>query len=142
MDRHDVLLFVVIACAKNFIDDVPVAREKDKSFAGLVESTYRKNTLGVFDEIDDVVLLAAHIGGAHDTDGLVQGDIDMLFAAGLDGLTIDPHIVALFHFRTHLGHLAVDGDTALLDEDIRRTSRAKADFTEVFVDARFQRVRK
>ena len=138
MDRHDVFLFVVIARAKNFIDDVPVAGEKDKSFAGLVESTYRKNTLRVFDKIHDVVLLAAHIGGAHDTDGLVQGDIDMLFAARLDGLAIDTHIVALFHLRTHLRHLAVDGNSALLDEDICRTSRAKADFTEVFIDARFQ----
>ena len=66
MDRHDVFLFVVIACAKNFIDDVPVAGEEDKSFTGFIETTHGKNALGVFYEIDNIVLLAADVGGAND----------------------------------------------------------------------------
>ena len=91
----------------------------------------------MFDEIDDVVFLAAHVGGAYNTHGFIEGDVDVLFAGGLDGLTIDTHVIAFLHLRSHLRHLAVDGHAALFNEDVGCTSRAKADFREVFIDARF-----
>ena len=91
----------------------------------------------MFDEIDDVIFLATNIRGADDTNGFVERDVDMFFTYGFNGLAIDAHIVAFLHLRAHFGHLAVDGDTALLDENIGRTARAKAYFTEVFIDAGF-----
>ena len=116
--------------AFNMITGVYQPTSGEISFAG-------KNTLGVFDEIDDVIFLTADIRSTNNTHGFVERDVDMFFTGGFNGLAIDAHIVAFLHLRSHFGHLAVDGDTALLDEDIRRTARAKAYFTEVFIDAGF-----
>ena len=135
VDSHHIFLFVVVFCAQDLVDDVPVAGQENQSLAVFVESADGENPLGVLDVVDDVVAFGLDIRGADDPDGLIEGDIDVLFGWFGDQFAVDADFVARMDFGAHFGYLAVDGHPAFFYELVGSPSGTKADFTQVFIDS-------
>ena len=122
VDRDDVLFLVVVPSPQDLVDDVPVVRQEDESFARLVEAADREDARGVANVVDDVVGLDACIGGADDAHGLVERQVHPLVVGRTDLLAIDAHGVPRSHLRTQLGNCAIDGDSPLREQLVGRTS--------------------
>lgn len=135
VDCHHVFLFVVVFCAQDFVDDVPITGQENQSLAVFVESADGENPLGVLDVVDDVVAFGLDVRGADDANGLVECDIDVLLGWLGNQSAVDADFVARLDFGAHFGYLAVDGHAAFLDELVGSPSGTKADLTQVFIDS-------
>lgn len=133
LDGDDILLVVLIAGAKDLVDDVPVIRQEDEALGGLVQSADRKEALLVTDEGDDVFRLF-RVCGTDDADWLVEGDIQGLRFC-LERFAIDADDIAGIDPVAGAGGLVVDGHPAGVDQPISFPTRADAGLADVFVEA-------
>src|SRR4029077_9548269 len=128
----DVFLLMVVFGTKNFIDDVAVVRQEDQAFGVLVQSTDWEDTFRVSDQIDDVVLDVS-FGGASDSGGLVERNVD-LRSLGTDQLAVDAHLVTGADPSTQGGALPVAGDSARFNPLVRLAPRTDTGFADVLVE--------
>jgi hypothetical protein len=131
--RHDVLFFMIVFGTEDLVDDIAVVREEDQTLRVLVQSPYGKDALRVPDEIDDVVLDVG-FRGAGNSDGLIEGNIDLLFFDA-DRLTVDAYVVAVHDPRAQRGELTVASNAARIDPLVRLTPRTDAGFADVLIES-------
>lgn len=133
VNRHDVLFFVLIARAEDFIDNISVVGKKNKSLRWFVQSTNRKEPLRVIDEIDNIFRFSG-VGGTDDSYGLVKGQIQRRWL-GFERLAFEEYLVSRKYPVSLLGNGAIDLYQTFLNKAICFTTRTDTRTTDVLVEA-------
>ena len=136
IDHDVVFLFVLVASAQNFIDDVAIIGQENEAFTHLIQSSDWENPRGIIDEVDDVVLFADLVCGANNAHRLVQRDVNQLRSFQLSHLLAfhRDHISRL-QPRAHFWDHSIDGHLTQINQLIGCPARAISNFAEVLVDA-------
>ena len=133
IDRHQILFFVIVTGTQDFIHQVAVVGQKDKSLRIFVQTTNWKHALAVIHEINNVVALAV-FGGADNPYRLIQRDKNQIFRfTRLNQPTIYFYDVARHHLIADGGAFTIQEDIPLFDKAIRLAARADSAFTDVFI---------
>src|SRR5208283_4544857 len=127
----DVLFFVIIFGAQQFIDNIAVVGQQNQAFRILVQSAYGENPSAVADEVDDVVLdmRFRRVGNSH---RLIECNVDLLLL-GADEITVHAHFIAAGDLCAEYRANAVAGDAPRFDPFVGFAPRAAAGFADVFI---------
>lgn len=105
-DLDDIFLFVAVACAQYFIDDIPVVGEEDEALGVFIEPSHRKQALGVVDEADDIFRFF-WVCGTNDPDGFIESNVEG-FRFIFKGFSIQEYQVAVKNAVAFDGNCAID----------------------------------
>src|SRR5450631_738023 len=131
IDGDDVLLFVIIFRAQQFIDDIAVVGQQNQTFGILVQSPDGKNPVAVADQIDDVVL-DVRLGRAGGSHRLVEHNVDLLLLGAYE-CAVHAHFIGRANLEPQHCADAVAGDASRLYPFIGFAPRATARFADEFV---------
>src|ERR1700686_713143 len=104
---------MIVFGTEDFVDDLSVVRQEDQPLRVLVQSPYRKDALRIPDEIDDIVLDMS-LGGAGNSDWLIEGNVDLVFFR-TDRGAVDAYPVAVDDPGAECPNLTVTSDAARFD---------------------------
>ena len=130
-----ILFFMIVPGAKNFIDNIPIIGQQDQTLTVFVQTANRENALWVIDKVDNIVLLSSGIGGAHNSAGFVKGQIYRFCFRGVNEFPVEANFVFRGDLTPHFGNHPVDGDPFLLDKFVGGSARTVSYFTEILIDA-------
>ncbi len=89
----------------------------------------------MINEINDVVFFTVLVGGANNTDGFIESEVNEIVRRRLGGLVVYGNFISRQDFRAHFRHFAIDANASFFNEFIGGTPRTKTDFAQVFIDA-------
>jgi len=130
----DVFLFVVVAGAQYFINDIAVIGQEDEAIRVFIQPAYRENALRVIDEVDDIGAVL-NIGGGGNPNRLIEGYIyRSLFGLGVQGFAVYSYYIAGVYTVAGQYQLIIYRNTRLLYEFICIAAGTKTRGTDEFIE--------
>lgn len=125
---------MIVFGTQDFVDDIAIAGQQYQSVRILVQTANGKYALFVANKINNVSLDVT-FGGAGNSHGFVQTNVNMFLLARADKFFVYAHFITIINRCAKFSAFAVYGYAAAADQFIGSAAGTQAGFADEFVEA-------